>query len=133
MRRSGGPVDLVGWSLGGYLARESARDHPASVRKVVALGSPVIGGTHFTMVAHGYRARGHNLAQLQRAVAERFATPLQVPVTAAYSKRDGVVVWQVCIDHWSPPVRHIDVSATHLGLGFAPHVLAIVTAELAAD
>ncbi len=133
VQRSGGPVDLVGWSLGGYLARESARDHPASVRKVVTLGSPVIGGPRFTTVAHWYRARGHNLAQLERAVAERFATPLQVPVTAVYSKRDGVVAWQACIDHWSPQVRHIEVSETHLGLGFAPRVLAIVAAELDAD
>jgi len=30
-------------------------------------------------------------------------------------------------------VRHIDVSETHLGLGCAPHVLAIVAAELNAD
>jgi len=87
-------VNLVCWRLGGYLARESARDHPPSVRKVVALGSPVIGGPRFTTVAHGVPARGHNLAQPERAVAERFATSLQVPVTAVYSKRYGVVVWQ---------------------------------------
>jgi pimeloyl-ACP methyl ester carboxylesterase len=38
------PVVLVGWSLGGYIACEYAREHPRAVRKIVTLGSPVIGG-----------------------------------------------------------------------------------------
>jgi pimeloyl-ACP methyl ester carboxylesterase len=129
-RRSGGPIDLVGWSLGGYLARELARDHPDAVRQVVTLGSPVVGGPRFTTVAAWYRLRGHDLALLEREVAERFDVPLRVPVAAVYSKRDGVVAWQACIDPWSPRVRHIEVAETHLGLGFAPRVLQIVAAEL---
>ena len=32
---AGGPIVLVGWSLGGYLAREFAREHPTLVRKIV--------------------------------------------------------------------------------------------------
>ena len=34
------PVSIVGWSLGGILARELARRHPESVRSVITLGSP---------------------------------------------------------------------------------------------
>jgi len=63
-------------------------------------------------------------------VADRYATPLRVPVTAIYSKRDGIVAWQACIDRWSPNVRHIEVSETHVGLGFSPRVLAIVADEV---
>jgi pimeloyl-ACP methyl ester carboxylesterase len=129
---SGGPVDLVGWSLGGYLAREAARDDPASVRNVVTLGSPVIGGPRFTAVAPWYRAQGHDLAAVEAEVAARFDTPLRVPVTAVYSKRDGVVAWQACIDHWSPQVRHIEVRETHLGLGVSPRALAVVADALQA-
>ena len=36
--RQGAPVALVGWSLGGYIAREVAREQPAAVRRVVTLG-----------------------------------------------------------------------------------------------
>ena len=129
---AGGPVDLVGWSLGGYLAREAARDGPHSVRGVVTLGSPVIGGPRFTAVAPWYRAQGHDLAALEAGVAARFDTPLRVPVTAVYSKRDGVVAWQACIDRWSPQVRHVEVRETHLGLGVAPRVLAVVADALQA-
>jgi pimeloyl-ACP methyl ester carboxylesterase len=124
------PVVLVGWSLGGYIAREYAREFPQGIRKIVTLGSPVVGGPRYTATAEWYRARGHDLAAIEKAIKDRYATPLQVPVTAIYSKRDGVVAWQACIDKWSPNVRHIEVSETHIGLGFAPGVLAIVADEV---
>lgn len=120
------PVVLVGWSLGGYIAREYARTHPAHVRKVITLGSPVVGGPRYTATARWYQAQGFDLDELEQAVAARYATPLTVPVTAIYSKRDGIVAWRACIDRWSPDVRHVEVSETHVGLGFSPRVLALV-------
>src|SRR5579864_1239542 len=39
-RRTGRPVSLVGWSLGGIYARELARRHEKHVRRVITLGSP---------------------------------------------------------------------------------------------
>ena len=38
--RTGRPVSLIGWSLGGIYAREMARRHPRQVRQVITLGSP---------------------------------------------------------------------------------------------
>jgi pimeloyl-ACP methyl ester carboxylesterase len=130
---AGEPVVLVGWSLGGYIAREYAREHPEHVGKVITLGSPVIGGPRYTATAEWYRSQGHDLDAMERAVADRYATPLNVPVIAIYSKRDGIVAWQACIDRWSPRVRHVEVSETHIGLGFAPRVLAIVAEEIERD
>ena len=129
----GEPVVLVGWSLGGYIAREYAREHPEGVRRIVTLGSPVIGGPRYTATSEWYRSQGHALAEMERAVKSRYATPLRVPVTAIYSKRDGIVAWQACIDKWSPDVRHIEVSETHIGLGFSPRVLGLVADEIARD
>jgi pimeloyl-ACP methyl ester carboxylesterase len=126
----GEPVVFVGWSLGGYIAREYAREHPGEVRRIVTLGSPVIGGPRFTATAAWYRSQGHDLDEIERAIKDRYATPLRVPVTAIYSKRDGVVAWRACIDHWSPNVRHIEVSETHIGLAFAPRVLALIADEV---
>jgi pimeloyl-ACP methyl ester carboxylesterase len=123
---AGETVTLVGWSLGGYIAREYAREHAGEVRKVITLGSPVIGGPRYTATASWYREQGHDLEQIEQAVRERYRTPLDVPVTAIYSRRDGVVAWQACIDKWSPRVEHVEVNETHVGLGFAPRVLAIV-------
>jgi pimeloyl-ACP methyl ester carboxylesterase len=129
----GEPVVLVGWSLGGYIAREYAREHPQSVCRIVTLGSPVIGGPRYTATSEWYRSQGHDLAEMERDVKRRYATPLRVPVTAIYSRRDGIVAWQACIDKWSPDVRHLEVSETHIGLGFSPRVLGLVADEIARD
>ncbi|HEX2721154.1 MAG TPA: alpha/beta fold hydrolase [Candidatus Deferrimicrobium sp.] len=37
-RRARGPVTVVGWSLGGFLAAEFAREYPDRVRRVVLVG-----------------------------------------------------------------------------------------------
>jgi pimeloyl-ACP methyl ester carboxylesterase len=126
------PVVLVGWSLGGFIAREFAREHPQQVRKVITLGTPVIGGPRYTATARRYQDEGHDLEELERAVMSRYATPIAVPVTAIYSKRDGIVAWPACIDRWSPHVEHIEVDATHLGLVLSPHVRTIVAREVGA-
>ena len=43
-----GPVHLIGQSLGGVLARETARDHPGAVEQVITLGTPIVGGPAHT-------------------------------------------------------------------------------------
>ncbi|MEM7097832.1 MAG: alpha/beta fold hydrolase [Pseudomonadota bacterium] len=128
-----GPVTLVGWSLGGYLAREVARDLPEQVKRVVTLGSPVIGGPKYTTVAPYFNARGQSLDEIERLVDERYEVPIQQPITAIYSRFDGVVAWQACIDELSPGVEHVQILSTHTGLGFSPEALLIIANRLARD
>lgn len=102
---TGAPASLVGWSLGGVIAREVARRHPDAVRRVITYGTPVTGGA-----------------------ARR---PIEVPLTVVFSRRDGIVSWQACLDHTSPRVEHVEVSSTHLGMGVDPDVWAVVAERLA--
>jgi len=120
---------LVGWSLGGYIAREAARECPAAVRKIITLGTPVIGGPRYTAAAGFYSRRGWDLDEIDHETLMRYETPLTLPVTALYSRRDGVVAWQACIDQWSPNITHIEVDCTHLGMAYEPSVLRLVEQE----
>jgi pimeloyl-ACP methyl ester carboxylesterase len=130
--RSGDKVSLVGWSLGGYVAREVARDEADAVRSVVTFGSPVIGGPRYTLAAARADREGWDLDRIEAAVAQRKAVPLRVPVTALYSRRDGIVDWRACIDGENGgPITHVEVDATHLGLGFSADVFRIVAERLA--
>jgi alpha/beta superfamily hydrolase len=133
-RDLGQPVALVGWSLGGYIAREIARDRPRSVRRVVTLGSPVIGGPKYTTVAALASRQGWDLDEIEAMVEARKIVPLRVPVTAIYSRRDGVVAWQACIDpEGDAPIEHVEVDSTHVGLGFSPDVYRLVARSLVAS
>lgn len=127
---TGRAVRLVGWSLGGVLAREVARERPASVERVVTLGSPVVGGPKYTAVAGLYVRRGYDLDAIEAQVAERNRIPIRVPITAIYSRSDAVVAWEACLDRVSPDVEHCEVETTHLGLGFSPDVYRIVALRL---
>lgn len=130
--QAGQSVRVIGWSLGGYLAREAARERPRDVECVVTLGSPVVGGPKYTVVGRYYTQQGYDLDAIEAAVAERDRTPLRVPVTAVYSRADGVVAWRACIDSTNERVEHVEVKTTHLGLGFCPEVYRIVAERLAA-
>lgn len=128
---TGRRVRLVGWSLGGVLAREVARERPELVERVVTLGSPIVGGPKYTAAAAAYRRRGADLDAIEAAIAERDRTPIDVPITAIYSKRDGVVSWRACIDGHNRDAEHIEVPCSHTAFGFHSAVFAIVAERLA--
>ena len=123
-------VSLVGWSLGGVVAREVARRHPDVVRRVITYGTPVVGGPRFTAVA---RAFGPRAGVASRVVAQRLdvESPIQVPLTVVFTRRDGIVSWEACIDRFSPYVEHVEVASTHLGMGVDPDVWRLVADRLA--
>jgi len=124
-------VALIGWSLGGVLAREAARERPAAARQVITLGSPVVGGPKYTAAAGFYRRQGIDLDAIEAEVEARNRQPFTTPVTAIYSRSDGVVAWRACIDPYAAQVEHVEVEATHLGLGFSPRVYEIIAKCLA--
>ena len=128
---TGAPVRVVGWSLGGYLAREAARDRPEAVDRVVTMGTPVRGGPKYTLAARYYAQRGFDLDEIEAGVEERNAVPLRTPVTAIYSRRDSVVAWEACIDSRDATVEHVEVPTTHAGFGFSPDVYRIIADRFA--
>ncbi|HXG51667.1 MAG TPA: alpha/beta fold hydrolase [candidate division Zixibacteria bacterium] len=130
-RRTTRKVQLVGWSFGGYLAREAARERPDLVDQVITLGTPVVGGPKYTVVARSMRRRGIDVDAIALEIEARNRTSLLTPVTAIYSRADRVVAWEACLDPAGANVDHIEVSTTHLGLGFCPEVYEIIAQRLA--
>lgn len=118
---------LVGWSIGGVIAREVARESPATVRHVVTFGTPVHGGPSYTALAWRYGA--DELAAVRAAIAERERVPIEVPVTAIWSPNDGIVTPRACRGSGAEEVR---VTSTHIGMGLDPDVWKVVARRLAA-
>jgi len=131
----GGPVSLVGWSLGGIYARELARNFPSSVRQVITLGSPihmVAGDRSATSQAWESVRHRHDPEVIdRRAVRESDRPPLGVPATSIYTRTDGIVHWSTCIIRSGPMAENIQVYGSHCGLGFNTAALFAVADRLA--
>jgi pimeloyl-ACP methyl ester carboxylesterase len=111
-------ISIVGWSLGGIYAREIAREYPALVRQVITLASPF---------GAGYRIDG----AIDASLGERLRKAPPVPCTSIYTKTDGVVPWETCLEEEGPQTDNIEVQATHIGMGVNPLVLWAIADRLA--
>lgn len=129
--RHGRRVSLVGWSLGGIYARELARAFPADVRLVITLGTPFrdISATHAARLVP-IRPGGRPLHEAQ-ALHAHLRQPLPVPTTSIYSRSDGIVAWQSCLEEPGPGRESVEVSCSHTGMGFHAGVLGVIADRLA--
>ncbi len=130
---TGRKVSLVGWSLGGILARQLSRRRPELVRQVISLGSPFAGDPRASNVWKAYEfLTGQRLKDPgTRAQLDESATVPPVPSTAIFSKGDGVVAWQNCIEPEADTTDNIEVNGSHCGLGVNAAVLYAVADRLA--
>ncbi|MBU3004071.1 hypothetical protein [Paraglaciecola arctica] len=128
-------VSIVGWSLGGILARELARIIPDCVRQVITLGSPFNGTQGSSLAVAGlFEMINGNVSKTNPEIVQHMHTPPPVPNSALYSKSDGVVHWQSCInqnieDHHL--AENIQVRGSHSGLGHNPQAVWIIANRLA--
>lgn len=128
-----GPIDIVGWSLGGIFARELARIAPHTIRQVITLGSPFQIETPTDSNASAmYRALSHlHAPELEMRVPAYVREPLQVPATSIYTRSDGVVRWHHCLNHDEDHTENVEVYGSHCGLGFNLAALIVVADRLA--
>jgi hypothetical protein len=131
--QSGTPVSIVGWSLGGMFARGLGHQRPDLIRQIVTLGSPFRSdlpiGSH---AARSFERFAHlHVPHTDLPDIEADRAQLDMPVTAVYTKGDGVVAWQTCIQ--DPGIRreNVEVPGSHCGLGHNPAALWVVADRLA--
>lgn len=122
---------LVGWSLGGYYAREMYRLHPDKIRLIITLGSPLKVLSHssidsvFKLFAAGNPL---DLAMEMNRAAEKL--PADAPVVSLYSRTDGIVPAHFCRLDEFRQFEYCEVSSSHMGLPFNPRALEIIEGKL---
>lgn len=127
---AGRPANLVGWSLGGVVAREATRERPDLVCRVATFGTPLF-GPRGSVAGSVFDAQ--QIDHIESLIASRAGTPVPRPVMAIYSKHDGIVDWRACVDEQTPFALNIEVTATHFGMGVSPDVMLHLARWFAAE
>lgn len=129
----GEPVTLIGWSQGGVLARQVAKQLPDQVRHVITLGSPVGSTPEATTIWRVYsRTSPHEITDELMEVLRQVASPVKdVRCTCIFSLSDGIVAPEIACDHVSPLAENICVRASHAGMAVNPVVLYVIADRLA--
>ncbi len=126
-------VSVIGWSLGGVIAREAARNNADLVRCVITLGSPLRGNHKATRAWNLYKLLNRKRLAIDlapEAINQRMQ-PLQVPITSIYSRSDGIVAWPCSTVRKSKLAENIEVTCSHIGFGYDPQVLYAIADRLA--
>lgn len=129
---SGRTVSIVGWSLGGVLAREVAKLHPHCVRQVISLGSPLSNNRDISPVTRIFELlNGKEPELIQDGRFDQLHVAPPVPTTSILTKSDGIVHWHASVqekgEHES---ENIVVHASHCGLGVNPSVMMAIADRL---
>ncbi len=139
--RSEGPVVLIGQSRGGELARVVALRNPAIVGALVMLGAPVLNPLSVGPAVLGAVRSVARLGDLGvpgmfssecrdgpccAAFREDLRAPLPAGVRAVsiYSRSDGIVSWEACLD---PSAEQVEVESSHGGMSVNPRVYRVVS------
>lgn len=84
------PVIVLGWSLGGLIAREYAKRAPDRVASVITLASPFSGDISAAWIARVYKwVAGHSVSSIPIACTLHEKPP--VPTAAIWSSCDGAI------------------------------------------
>jgi len=132
-KKHGQKVSLIGWSLGGVFARQIAKERPEFIRQIITLGSPFQDIAQPNNIAwlHTLITGGKTVKDVDHNLLNNLPIPAPVPTTAIYSKEDGIVPWQVCMEMIEDELhQNIQVRGSHIGLGFNSSVLAIIADRL---
>lgn len=126
------PVTLIGWSLGGLIAREYAKHAPHRVDKVITLGSPFSGDLRANNAWRLYEFVAGHKVDAPPIEAEPSVKP-PVPTIALWSRRDGVVAPRSACGEPGEADSHVELGCTHMAFVADPIAIRTICQVVLAD
>lgn len=124
------PVVLVGWSLGGLIAREYAKHAPHRVAKVVTLGSPFSGDLRANNAWRIYEfVAGHKIDS--PPIAAILGDKPPVPTCALWSAQDGVVSPASARGFAHESDVQVELDCTHMAFVARPEAIRAIAKAIA--
>lgn len=118
-------VTLIGWSLGGIIAREYAKFAPDNVEQVITLGSPFSGGPRDNRAWRIYELVADHKVDAPPLETDRAQKP-PVPTTAIWSPRDGIIAEHSARGLDGERDAEVEIRCGHLALTCAPDAMEAV-------
>ena len=123
-------ITLIGWSMGGIYVRELAKQRPHLFSQIITMGSP-FGDTLAPNYATWIFEKLTDTSRIDEKWRLQISNPAPIPTTAIYSKQDGIVPWQACLELFEDEThKNMEVKGSHWGMGTNPKVLQIVADKL---
>ncbi len=129
-QKTGQPVTLIGWSLGGLIARAYAHHAPDDVRAIITLGSPFSGHPKSNRAWQVYELVADHKVETPPLPYQRDAKP-PVPTIAIWSGRDGVIHEAAARGEPHERDDHVEINCGHFAMSSAPEALEAVLKVLA--
>lgn len=128
---AGTPVALVGWSLGGLIAREYAKHSPHRVAKVVTMGSPFSGDLKANNAWRIYElVAGHRIEN--PPIEVELGTKPPVPTCAFWSAKDGVVAPRSARGLLHESDHRLELDCSHMAFVSRPDAIRAVARAILA-
>ncbi len=113
------PVTVIGWSLGGLIAREYAKYAPGRVARVITLGSPFSGSLRANYAWRLYEFIARHPIDAPPVEVELNVKP-PVPTIAIWSRQDGVIAESCARGLPQESDAAIEVNCGHMGFMSSP-------------
>ena len=98
---------------------------------MITIGTPFAGSVELTHVTCVYRMLSGQEPPLPPAMMARLRAAPDAPTTSIFSRTDGVVAWQACIqDGDAAHTENIELDGSHCGLGWNSEVLSVIADRL---
>ncbi len=123
--REGGQVTLIGWSLGGLVARAYAHHAPDRVAEVITLGSPFSNDPRANRAWQIYELVADHKVDAPPLVFDRSAKP-PVPTTAIWSARDGIISIESARGEAHERDQEVEINCGHFAMSASPDALEAV-------
>ena len=139
--RFGQRIVLIGQSLGGVYARALARDNPDLVERAITLGSPIrrprdyanhaVANIATSVAVLRGKANGCLSESCECGLRITDEAPVDVPITVVYSRTDGVVHWQSCVDRSGlKNVENVEILGSHCGMAVNVEAFRVIADRL---
>jgi len=126
------PPVVIGWSLGGLVAREYAKRFPQRAAKVITMGSPFSGDIRDNNAWRAYEIIARHSVDdppIETVLKEK----PDVPTIAFWSRQDGVVSPTSARGELGEVDQQIELDCTHMAFVSKPSAIAAIATAIAAE